>query len=330
MDGTTDYSGTLTGRFFGPAAEEVGAVIQASSAGGAMVVGNLVGPRGSGAGASQTPLLNLPGPTAVAGSDGQFNFTPSLSPSYSTVLNSGMEITYDPVGKTYRFKSPSPGNPGPVAIDRTLTEVQRNAAASNATFTAYQGTGFTARMYNPGPSNPQLVLSYTSFAEIIEDTTNQGRAVTSAHYIPFGGQTPNFQVPTTGSATYSGVVYGSGDHNSLANDAALAGTSTFNVNFATNAANMQLSVTATDKITGTVMNMGNLGYTGTLGGSCPGGCNRNTFQLSIDPVAVPGGTGQMNGQFNGPNAAEYGASFRFDIPGANGGNFAGVTVGKKN
>ena len=43
----------------------------------------------------------------------------------------------------------------------------------------------------------------------------------------------------------------------------------------------------------------------------------------------------MNGQFNGPNAAEFAASFKFDLPPASpgqsstGSTFAGVTVGKK-
>jgi hypothetical protein len=335
MDGTTDYSGSLTGRFFGPAAEEVGAVIQASAASGPIAIGSLVGARGAGAGASQTGLLDLTTATALLGSDAQFNTTPALSPTQATILNAGIAITYDPVAKTYQFKSSGPGGPGPVPLDRTLSEANRNAAGSNATFTAYQGTGFTARLFNPGPTNPRIALTYTSFAEIVEDVTHDGRATNSQHYVAFGGQTPNFQVPTTGSASYSGVVYGSGRNGLVSNEASLSGTSKFNVNFATNAASMLLDLVATDKVSGVAQDLADITFSGTLGGFCPGGCNRNTFGLPIDPVALPGGSGTMSGQFNGPNAAEFAATFKFDLPASVPGNassastFAGATVGKK-
>ena len=99
---------------------------------------------------------------------------------------------------------------------------------------------------------------------------------------------------------------------------------------------MLLDLTATDKLSGTAFDVGNVTFAGSLGGFCPGGCNRNTFGLSVDPVTVPGASGSLSGQFNGPNAAEYAATFVFTLPATSPGNslssptFAGVTVGKKN
>lgn len=318
MDGTTDYSGSLIGKFFGTNAAEVGAVANLTAASGARAVAALTGARGVG----EIPDLTVT--TTLQGSDAQFNTRPSQNPTQSTVLNPGIQIAYDPAAKSYTFVSPATSAAGAVPLNNSLT--QANRTGGDATFTNYQATGYSGRTFNVGAGNPVIVLSYTSFAEIIEDRTVGGVATNSHHYIAFGAQTPAFQVPTTGTASYSGVVYGTGRHGLVSNEAALSGTSSFSVNFATNAASMLLDLTATDKASGVAQDLADLTFTGTLSAA-----NRSAFVLTT-PAA---NNGTMNGQFNGPDAAEFAASFRFDLPptvpgnAASGSTFAGVTVGKK-
>ena len=138
-------------------------------------------------------------------------------------------------------------------------------------------------------------------------------------------------MPTTGSATYSGVVYGAGYYGGTQHDASLSGTSAFNVNFGTSAASLVLSLTATDKTPSAAYSLGDVTMTGALGNSCPGGC-RASFGLNS---FAGGTTGNASGAFFGPQAAEFGAAFDFMIPAGDGqathtSIFAGVTVGKKN
>ncbi|NCU11582.1 MAG: transferrin-binding protein-like solute binding protein, partial [Sphingomonadaceae bacterium] len=179
-----------------------------------------------------------------------------------------------------------------------------------------------------GTGNPAIALTYTSFAEITKPVTYAGRASTGTYYIPFGGVTPTFQVPTTGSATYSGVVYGKGGGGTFSDGTNLSGTSTFNVNFGTGSASIIMALIATDGANPAV-NLGNLTYSGTFGAGCPGCGPANRYYLNLsDPNAI----GILHGFFFGPNAAEYGAVFNINyLSGANNGAvFNGVTVGKKN
>jgi hypothetical protein len=140
--------------------------------------------------------------------------------------------------------------------------------------------------------------------------------------------TPTFQMPTTGSATYSGVVYGKGGGGPFNDGTDLTGTSTFNVNFGTGSANIVMALMAWDGANPGV-SLGNLTYNGTFGAGCPGCGPANRYYLNLsDPNAI----GILHGFFYGPNAAEYGAVF--DVRYLNGTNngavFNGVTVGKKN
>jgi hypothetical protein len=320
LDGTTDYSGSLLGKFFGTKATEMGAVADLTAANGARATAALTGARGVG----EIPDLTFT--TTLQGSDAQLLTRPSASPPQSTVLNPGIQITYDPEAKYYTFVSPASSAAGALGLNHTLSQANRVAAGSDATFTAYQAPGYSGRSFNVGTGNPRIVLTYTSFAEIVEDVTQAGVATNGHHYIAFGAQTQPFEVPITGSATYSGVVYGSGHFGLVANEASLSGTSKFSVDFATNAASMLLDLTATSTAGGAAQDLADLTFSGTLGAG-----DRSTFALTT-PAA---NNGSMNGQFNGPNAAEFAASFKFDLPATVTGNaasastFAGVTVGKK-
>lgn len=336
LDGARDFSGGWNGLFFGSGASEIASVLDLTAADGARIAGRMTGQRGAGAGGSQTPLAQLTASTALQAADAQYLVTPSLSPSVSTTTFGQVTVTYDPVNGTYRLQSdPAAPTSGGVAIDRTLARGDIDAAASDASFTAYRTPQFTARVFKFDGTNPAITLSYTSFATLTETVDNRGRQSTVQHYIPFGGQTPAFQIPRTGTGQYSGVVFGSGYNGATFRDATLSGTSAFAVDFGTGTASMVLALTATDVMTGAASALGNVTFGGNLGGFCPGGCPTNAFALSVNPATGGASTGSLNGFFYGPNAAEFGAAFKFDINSTNGqaassSTFAGVTVGKRN
>ena len=148
-----------------------------------------------------------------------------------------------------------------------------------------------------------------------------------------GYQTPNANVPTTGTASYIGnsstgataggvvgtVIMKSGSENIAA--ATLSGNVNLNVNFATQEANGTLSnMTAKDVISGAtspwnnVTLTGKLSATGSLAAGGAGAYLNGTAQAQAAPAGATFGTastayGSFGGALYGPNASEVGASW---------------------
>jgi hypothetical protein len=144
----------------------------------------------------------------------------------------------------------------------------------------------------------------------------------------FGTRTPGSGVPTTGTATYNGVAYGSGHDGTSGHDASLAGSSTLKANFDTGSLALTLAMAATDMTTGKARALAEQTYAGTIGATpCNPVCDRsdivlrNTASSRADNIAA--------GQFNGLSAQEYGVVFRLDTD-ADTSHFAGVAMGKRN
>lgn len=333
MTGATNYSGTLSGKFFGPSAEEVGAAIQVTAANGNQAIGTLFGARGASIAPSQTPLANLTSTTLLQGSDGQY-YVSGGGTNSGPFLDDNVDVTYDPVARSYIFKSTTTDRNFGFAdqIDLAVNSADLVASASDAKFAVYHGANYDARIFKSGAANPQIALTYTSFADITRTTSRINSQTDSNHFIAFGGQTPNFQMPRTGTASYSGVVYGRGSDGSFARDALLSGTSKLDTNFGTGLYSMVLSLISTDKSSGASRTMGDFTYAGTAGSNCPGSCPTNAFLLTATGANLFNSF--MNGKFFGPSAAEFGANFQLNIGVPGGGpsensSFAGITVGKK-
>lgn len=138
----------------------------------------------------------------------------------------------------------------------------------------------------------------------------RGDATTARHFALFGGRTPTFQLPTTGHASYSGIVYGAGRHGTIIRDAQLSGTSRFNINFASGVSSLIMSPAARNQAGTLSANLGDFTYASSGLSPCPGSCP-NQISLSLAPGS--GGSGFLNGYFFGPNAAEYGATFTLNL-----------------
>ena len=152
--------------------------------------------------------------------------------------------------------------------------------------------------------------------------------------MPFGGLTPSFQIPKSGTASYSGVVYGYGRNGDTQNEASLTGTSLFTADFGTGTGSARLSLTATDVTTNAASSLGDFLYSGSLAGVCPGCGVGNTFSLRGTGMNV-GSNSVLNGMFFGRNAAEWAGAFTLMLNSPTGqaardSTYAGVTVGKKN
>jgi len=315
----TTYTGNLQGGLFGPAATEVGALFNATGSDGSNLAGAMTGTGTGVPGAPGNPLTTLP--TLI--SPATFVAYNSAYGGELSQLAQNSELTYDPTTKTYVIGYNSEGNSLIPALSGViLTPAGLNSANSNATFTNYGGVQF----FNPGAANPVLQLSYLSFAQITQSAYSAvlSANTTFTYYNVFGLQTPSANMPTTGSATYSGVVYGNGYDPAISTgDLTLGGTGQLSANFTTGAINTTLTLNATPVAGGTTQSLGSYAFTGTTSGG--------TFSARN---AQSGGN--MSGAFYGPAATEVGAAFNINTEQVNGGsvasatNLAGVFLGKKN
>lgn len=326
LDGATDFNGSMSGKFFGPAAEEVGAAFEVDATNGAKAVGVLIGGQGASTAGSQTPLKDLTSATTLQGVDVQ-TYTSLGSSTRMQLIDGRIEVTFDPIAKTYQLVSKTTGvNTGDAPLlDKVLAAADRDVSASDEKFDAFRTSSFTARVLKIGASNPLITLSYTSFAQITETATVNGRQITSTHFVPFGGQTPGFQMPKTGTATYSGIALGTGYDGVLKGNANLSGTSVLNVNFGTSEVGMNLSLMSTKIDGGQARDLGTISYSGEI---------RNSSDFFLSIPTSPYYFSYVEGKFFGANAAEFGAGFSININPEQGtfdhtSNFAGVAVGKK-
>jgi hypothetical protein len=144
------------------------------------------------------------------------------------------------------------------------------------------------------------------------------------HFEVFGLNTSATAMPTTGTASYSGVVYGRGSDPAVSSgDVSVGGTGTVNANFGAGTLTASLNINVTPVNGGATQSLGSFGYSGTISGSS---FNANAYAIT------PNAAGYINGGFFGPIANEFGGVFTLDtnLNSSQAGNLAGVIVGKKN
>jgi hypothetical protein len=312
FDGIGSYSGPLAGRFYGPAAEEVGAAFSATDGIGGSASGVLTGIKDPDIFRVIPSIAGLTQNTAFTGIviNDPSNPSPQRFPYF----------IYDPATQTYSFYPSSPTNAAAIAYQ--MGPAQKDAAASNTTFTVYRGSGpagqftstntYVTKLFNPAVTNPKFVLTYTSFGEIaITNTAAPSPFPQAPSYIVYGIQTPAAQVPKSGSATYTGIVFGSG---SIVNSpVTLDGTSSLSANFGSSTFTSILNITAKDTASGQLRILAPINFNGNI----------------FNSLVLTGNN--FEGNFYGQNAAEYGATFRYSNfdPLVGSTSLVGVTVGKK-
>ncbi len=330
--GSDTYNGNFQGRLYGPAAQSTGAVFSATSSGGGQFTGVMTGGVNSGLTDPSLTLSTLTATTTFATGEPIIGYVPGISPALQTGGAGGLtQIVYDPATSTYTlspaFTQYNPAYFTPLnAI--TLSPASIDSANTNATFTAYTSTGLTARIFNSGASNPVIQLSYVSFADVVEINTS-ANAVGSypvEHFLLFGLPTNTLSMPSTGTANYSGVVYGSGGTYNGSQLEAVTGTGQLSVNFGTSALTGSLTIIMTPAGSSSGQSLGTLPFGGTIMGT--------TFNATFGAGVTAPGNNFVGGGFYGPQAAEAGAWFNVTLPGSsqqpsNTTTVIGVFVGKK-
>jgi len=326
LAGNTNYTGTWQGRLYGPSATEVGAVFAATGTDNSSLSGVMVGVDDPTIIDPAATLPTLAQSATFSTVEASYTGASPTYPAYQAEPFANVtQITYDPTTKTYTVAPiTTKYNPGALTpmTPVTLTPADIVAAQSDATFTAYVTPTTTGRIFNSGPTNPVIQLSYVSFAELTQQPVYNSTSYPVDHFQVFGIETAASAVPTVGSASYSGVVYGRGNVYALGTgDVSIGGTGQLSANFASGTWSSTLNLNATPVSGGTTTNIGNISYSGPIQGAL------------IYSTSNPG-TGQMFGKFYGPTANEVGAAWSFNGT-INGSTTtysvvgAGVFVGKK-
>jgi hypothetical protein len=327
LDGVGNYTGTLTGRFYGPGAEELGAAFFArdNSRGSVddpqvgTLSGILLGKADPDVLSGAVPRLDeLTEPTTFAST--YLLFKPGQTP-FSNRLST---LTLDPARRVYTFNAQGDGivattiafRPSDLVADPTAPDFDRYVASQK------DGTEtIDARVFKQDNNSRGITLSYTGFADITLKVPSNGSDYVTQYYLPYGLLTPSVQLPRFGSAVYNGIIYGRGTviDNVGTTRYALSGSSQMTVQFGSQTFTAALAIAGTPAGGGADVNLGTFLANGTVG-------NNATFGGSFGGNV----TGFYRGAFYGPNAAEMGGVFSIaradDLTGVRIG-LNGVTVG---
>lgn len=316
--GAVSSTGTWQGAFYGANGNGVGALFTLAGSDGSNIAGVIAGPQGGPVTDPAITLQNLTSVTTLPSTEAVYQRIIGSSPDIQAALvgagypDTAPTFVFDPTSKTYTVTGGS--NPEFPTVNATLSPANADPANSDATFTAYAGPNLTAKIFNPGPGNPAIQLTYTSFALVIESNSPPNSLSPSAayHYFVFGVPTNTSAMPTTGTANYSGIVYGNSGTVNLTGspgvDFSISGNGTLTANFATGVINTALNLTRNAAGTNPASSLGTY-----------------MFQAQIHGAAFSGfdSAGSINGSFFGPTGSEFGATWATT-------NMAGVFVGKKN
>lgn len=322
-------SGSINGRFYGPQAQELGAVFHAQNSDGGLLTGTLIG--------RQSANVPVPALTVLDNGASRSFYTSQHAvvtmrnngatrvESASTVfpdMNGRIDFTADTVrliGKLSSGDLPSP----------TFSASDRVTAESNARYTTYRSTrdgdDYRLVLYNPGAGNDELALTYTSFGRWDRLARTASREENLNIWFAYGVPTATNTLARTGSASYSMALHGSGVTYADNGQFTVSGTASMNVDFATMAYAGTLDALATATDGSRTIDFVPLSFGGEM---------FNTYGFESYLSSRPGyADGQIRGRLYGPGGTEVGASFDIMTRNSAGfvdGMFAGVAVGKRN
>jgi hypothetical protein len=297
--------GTLSGAFYGPNAEEIGATFNAS-AGGANLTGALTGQRwpvgSTSQGITNISLTNVLANELLRGSPGGGVF--------ATVYDAPAGFKQVTSGSAGAQVNLTLAGPSTVGFNQAYTpNPQEIVAGGNPNFTTYRatiaGAPTTIAYYKIGNANQELALTYTSFVSWSwprgPGGSEAGEGAFQTQFATFGIQTPRDLLSgRTGTASYEGVAYGKGA-TLTGNVYDITGKSHFDVNFSAATYGGWLDLQGATS-TGTLTNFGRFGFASTL---AAGGM----LQATLTGAVSPDGGSYIQPQFFGPSGQEIGAGF---------------------
>lgn len=232
FDGT--MAGTMSGSFYGPNAEEMGASFSATNASGAALTGSMTGQRSAGQAPVSQSLTNIVADTQV--------------PERFTEWTTGSDTSETPVFRgSIGYDEEDPGRvtlrqdgsatiqlSNSMATAADVTAADRSATQRpnfNSYDTVVNGQPVHIDLYKPGSANSELALTYASFGIWSSPFQNGTYSQLRNDFFVYGFETPQYLLSQrTGTGSYDGVVYGSTSTVGGTTED-VGGTSHFDVNF---------------------------------------------------------------------------------------------------
>jgi len=328
MDDGKRFTGGWEGRFYGPNAEEVGAVWHMTSANGEVAAGYLLGrddPDGTFVNTSVDPLLFS---ETFAGRFSQLSFKDpgdGTSGSDASLFRSNSALSYDAAASRFTYRDAAAG------IETAFGPGNIVAGETNNAVTVYQvtGSGVTYRLTlnKPGAGNPAIALSYASFGHWQQlQGTNVDRI---DRWFAWGVRTNGLQIPT-GTGTFEGVILGTATKFGAGPIYALSGAANFAMDFGASSFTGSMNPIGKNMADGSTRDFGTFTFA------------RGAIDLDAGLTAdiVNGANGYLGffeGALYGPNAAEVAGSFGMQTevtngtgkPSANASYLSGVIVGTR-
>ncbi|MBO9603219.1 MAG: transferrin-binding protein-like solute binding protein [Novosphingobium sp.] len=328
FNGVGDYTGTLNGQFFGPAAQEVGGLFTATGPSGSAASGAIFGAKDPNV---DDPAGTMPGLKDLTSSTDLQIYSADLNYFYQESINS---ISYNPGTGNYVLKLDHQ--------DLNLDSTTFQAAKSNGNIRVYEGEGdadgssWIATVPNLGSASSSVAYTYTMFVDARYNGNDPVRPHLREYMVAAAGIDAD-RIPLGGSATYSGLTQGYAyylDNATYANSGIfkLSGTASFNVNFTNDSLSATFSDFAGERIAGLGSETVSATNQSFAGFSVNGSLMEGNYDF-FGSATQDGWFRSYSGGFFGPNAAEIGGTFTA-VHGTEADpqytEIAGAFIGKKN
>ena len=301
--------GSLSGRFYGPSAEELGASFNGQGADGLTAVGSFTGQRDSSAKPVNLTLTNMTQQqlfyTQYGGNlVGQLNWQ-----------NAETFTASPPTSDLYG---------GQFTINDKVASTNPNFITYRKTFTGTIGSeDVVLELFKPGAGNSELALTYASFGHW-SSSGSYGNNQPNDQFFTYGLDTPaRLLTGKTGSGHYEGVAYGNAI-NGTGGRYDVHGSSRFDVNFTSQSYTGGMTISGTARGDGSAIDFGSFDFAGKIGGYSAG----TVADILRNGQAI----GQLTTRFYGPDGDEIAGPFYVLTPaGGPAGNIgiSGVVAAKR-
>lgn len=285
--------GSLSGRFYGPSGQELGASFAGSNSNGMTVAGAFTGQRNDSAPAVNLTLTNMTAEqlfyTRYASNlVGQLNWKNSETFTF-------VPPTSDLIG-------------GQFAISDKVLSGDANFTTYRKSFSnSHETQDVTLKLYRPGNGNQELALTYASFGHWSANVAFGGGQRPVNQYFAYGLETPaRLLRGKTGTGHYQGVVYGSGSDTQGGTPFDVRGSSVFDVDFGAQTIAGSLTMAGTPTTGAAATDFGTFEFSGRL----------PAWVAGTELFLTRGGqtVGALNTYFYGPDGEEIAGPFYLSIP----------------
>ena len=299
-------AGAVNGRFYGPAAEELGASFSGANPSGATVTGSFTGQRNPAATLANLTLTNLTSaqlfyPDEALLTVRRFDGRPNFETSTTTLISQLNRLN----SETFSYgpgRSDLPG--GNFTINDKVASADPNFVTYRKTF---NGQDVELLLSRPGAANTQLALTYASLGRWSTARREGVEASENRVFFTYGLRTPaGLLAAKTGTGTYVGIVYGAGANASTGSTYDVTGTSRFDVDFGRQSYSGALALRGAGTNGTPTLDFGSYDFSGRLAAN---------LELTTAPLTYSGTrAGELLTRFYGPDGQEIAGTFTAIAP----------------